>query len=1586
MRKAALAFVIAVVLFGLAACDPITTATTTATTAPTTVTTTTTEHVDQAPTIAGIDDVTIEKNAGFAPLAGVTATDPEDGDISDDVRYTGNVNPNAVGVYTLTYTVTDSYGNVTTEQRVVTVVLTDTQAPILAGIGAITIYVGESFDPEDGVSAIDTIDGEVDFSVDGTVDVWTPGEYTLAYAAEDAAGNEAEQNRVVTVTYGDFVFGEPTLVDDSAFTANGELLTYAPVAGGVINAGIAPFTYVKVTFTGSAATAGSVGIELGTLVGSIAEIAVGTTSGSAEAVYVLLAPLTDATLTIDTNGLVLDFSVEIAFAEIRDLVAPVLNLPSDEIGYPVNYPLADLEALLRANVTAVDDIDGNVTASVTVDLGDLDLATVGLYTVVYAVVDAGGNETTLERTVVIGNQVDSGILTDPTFQNQGDGLWNEKSNNGDADISYNATEGTMDVLINSLGGWASAAGAYYKESSLVMEADVWYQFTFTVRTSEARKMMFRMGMALGGSPWYDDFDGNSNGHILNLTTDWQTFSFYFKLDDLVGSDGSELFGIELNLGWVNYENAGIGGTTSFKDVYLYKITTSFEAPTITRNYGPTLPTKLTVGDPLPNFADYVVAMDMSRNVLTPTIDSAAVNMNAEGSYDVVYSVTDDHDMTTTYTITFQVFSEANADVVGPVVTIKDGVPTSVDQFTNLSVDLTQLVDVVDAVDGILAVDASMVDDGGLNFAVAGVYTVTYTVYDQSGNVTVFTQDVTVVDKQGPAITIGDFTINFGDAFDPFVGLSVVDNVDGSIAVGNVTVDGLDQFMVDGFAAVEGTFDITYTVSDALGNVGTKTVSVTVTAIIWDTENAQDLLADGVRDEGPTHSSVAYDAVEGAVAITAIDPNTDSWDRARWVYYFNAGTEIIAGQTYRFAITVKATVATELHFRVGATLWVDPWIDDFDGGLTTVLIGTDYVTYQVVFTADKSMVNGNAKFQFMYGYLPTDAGNTIYVKEFLLMGEAQPEYTHVTDLVVDNAFTGSAGNGITIGSDAGEGAATITNIPAYTYDWMTGRLTYFFDQSVLEYGKEYRFAITMKATTATKVRFWIGTALFVEPWLDTFSDCKTDVMITDAYATYYVYFTVDKASFDAESAQAKFEFSIGYLNDAANTLYVKDFAIESVKRPHLFDGYVIEAFDYTDEAAFEAVWTHRYGLNGGANTDYASDDYLVYDAEYEAMHFILHDPVNEGWDLAKVYGLGLNDFGVTNEYKYLSFYITNNTTASTMKVWLHIGDSKNAYDMTLPAPGTTGWATINVNVHGAASLISEFAIGFNNWSSNPVHGSFVVYEIVVVKDVAELDYLEIETIPNDAPVVAISDASLALLSGMTLKAGESVESLLSGLLSMISITDTEDGVIAATADMIGLGGLDPANPVMGSYTLTVVCQDSQGTASNTLSIPLSIVTVLDDFEAYADDAAFKTAWTTKLYGFRSQPVAGTTWAVANGALIADGENNVLQLSYSYAVNGMNGIRINITKAELVAAGATYVGIFVKTSNALAGTNYVQCYKYTAGGANAEILRYDVPANITTGFYIYISVSSLSDDTASIGLMLNIATGNTGIMTFDNFVIK
>ncbi|MFP4178118.1 MAG: immunoglobulin-like domain-containing protein, partial [Acholeplasmataceae bacterium] len=135
---------------------------------------------DQDPVIHGAVDKEIARGTAFVPLEGITAEDDEDGDLTEDIVYSGDVNPNVAGTYEANYTVTDSAGNTTTVTITITVVDVDTEAPLISGAGDIDLIVGdEDFDPMAGVVASDTVDGDVttDLELTGEFDVWTPGEY-----------------------------------------------------------------------------------------------------------------------------------------------------------------------------------------------------------------------------------------------------------------------------------------------------------------------------------------------------------------------------------------------------------------------------------------------------------------------------------------------------------------------------------------------------------------------------------------------------------------------------------------------------------------------------------------------------------------------------------------------------------------------------------------------------------------------------------------------------------------------------------------------------------------------------------------------------------------------------------------------------------------------------------------------------------------------------------------------------------------------------------------------------------------------------------------------------------------------------------------------------------------------------------------------------------------------------------------------------------------------------------------------------------------------------------------------------------------
>ena len=86
-----------------------------------------------APTFSGVGPVTTYVNVSFDPLEGVTATDKEDGDVTDDIVVVSTtVNINVAGTYSVRYEVKDSKDKLASAVRTVTVAELDAENVALA--------------------------------------------------------------------------------------------------------------------------------------------------------------------------------------------------------------------------------------------------------------------------------------------------------------------------------------------------------------------------------------------------------------------------------------------------------------------------------------------------------------------------------------------------------------------------------------------------------------------------------------------------------------------------------------------------------------------------------------------------------------------------------------------------------------------------------------------------------------------------------------------------------------------------------------------------------------------------------------------------------------------------------------------------------------------------------------------------------------------------------------------------------------------------------------------------------------------------------------------------------------------------------------------------------------------------------------------------------------------------------------------------------------------------------------------------------------------------------------------------------------
>jgi methionine-rich copper-binding protein CopC len=133
---------------------------------------------------------------------GATASDKEDGDISNKIVKVGNVNTQVAKTYTITYTITDSDGNVANANRSVIVKKRVGTTPIISlnGSSSVTIEKGTLYQDEGAISTDDE-DGNITDKITLIVkqDRSENSKYILTYHIIDSDGNEASVNRILIV-------------------------------------------------------------------------------------------------------------------------------------------------------------------------------------------------------------------------------------------------------------------------------------------------------------------------------------------------------------------------------------------------------------------------------------------------------------------------------------------------------------------------------------------------------------------------------------------------------------------------------------------------------------------------------------------------------------------------------------------------------------------------------------------------------------------------------------------------------------------------------------------------------------------------------------------------------------------------------------------------------------------------------------------------------------------------------------------------------------------------------------------------------------------------------------------------------------------------------------------------------------------------------------------------------------------------------------------------------------------------------------------------------------------------------------------
>ena len=328
-----------------------------------------------APVIKATDK-TIEVGDEFNPRADVTATDEEDGDITNKIEILKNdVNVNEPGIYDVTYKVTDSEGASYTTTIKVTVNPKGADLNACPVINATdkTLTVGDEFDPLADVTAEDEEDGDITDKIEileNEVDTTKPGKYEVTYKVTDSGGASHVKTIKVTVN--------PKM----------EPLNAAPIIKAedkTLTVGDAFDPMADVTATDA---------EDGNLTDKI-EILNNEVDTTKPGKYEVIYKVTDSKGASYTKSITV--TVNPKMEPIN--AAPIIKAEDKTLTVGDTFDP-------KADVTATDEEDGNLTDKIEVLKNEVDTTKPGKYEVTYKVTDSKGASRTKTITVTVNPKME----------------------------------------------------------------------------------------------------------------------------------------------------------------------------------------------------------------------------------------------------------------------------------------------------------------------------------------------------------------------------------------------------------------------------------------------------------------------------------------------------------------------------------------------------------------------------------------------------------------------------------------------------------------------------------------------------------------------------------------------------------------------------------------------------------------------------------------------------------------------------------------------------------------------------------------------------------------------------------------------------------------------------------------------------------------------------------------------------------------------------------------------------------------------------------------------------------------------------
>ncbi len=702
-------------------------------------------------------------------------------------------------IYTIDLTITSD----PTATRSVDANVTSGGTPVISFASAvIEVQLNDSVDVTTGVTASDPEDGNITSSIvaDPTsVDTSTAGVYTVKYTVKDSDGNEEEAIRIYVVNDGTYSVGTEYILKAESFqkrisevdTTKNAIITDAQVKVYSVETGLQltgfdcpALTIDKGTYTNA--------------VGTYSDVKISITSE-------LTTNVTVTATVIAGDG-------------------PVISGPTyTEVALNASFdPLA--------GISGTDTEDGTVT--VVANPTSIDTSSRGVHSISYSTTDSDGNTATHQRVVVVNDGTyiigDNYILRADDFTvrlslvNSSDSAIINEAKIEVFDKSSGVQLVTADVVVIDKGGYGPIAQDY--NIGLTVTGDNVIDATIVGTVDAGDPPVVQANdivlypdpnsevVLTTGHSVYDDYD--SENYFLNTVTFNPTS--VDSTDVGIHKINYSLYDSDLNVVSGHFFVVILDETISFGDKYIIQAT-DFEKRISEVGSADVQEIKNSSG-----FIAYnrETGDDVS-DTINISVDTGGYT-NQAGTYTIKFSSSEDENLNLTIEGVV-IAGDAPVITLNPeIVTIQKG-----GTFT-----ATEGVTVSDDNDTIAVGDITITNPVDVNSA--GVYQVTYSVTDSDGNTTEKNRVVIVSDE---TIGIGDTYIIQANPFSKRIS-EVTDTSDQALldasqvkvydkATGELVSPRPAITVVNGgYVAVEGTYNLVFTVTSDIAATVNSTATVT----------------------------------------------------------------------------------------------------------------------------------------------------------------------------------------------------------------------------------------------------------------------------------------------------------------------------------------------------------------------------------------------------------------------------------------------------------------------------------------------------------------------------------------------------------------------------------------------------------------------------------------------------------------------------------------------------------------------------------------------------------------------------------------